>query len=146
MTCAFYSIVYDIVFLIERKINYFILFIYFIFFHRQQYGRAGCLPFRSQQYGRRTCRAYPFQLPAVWMCRVYLFPQPVEWTCWVYPGFMHLFFNAGQFGNRSFRYPKEKKFRRKNRSRAGIKGPSPVPQCSGTRLRDQMPECRCQRH
>jgi hypothetical protein len=26
MTCAFYSIVYDIVFLIERKINYFILF------------------------------------------------------------------------------------------------------------------------
>jgi hypothetical protein len=29
MTCAFYSIVYDIVFLIERKINYFI-FIYFI--------------------------------------------------------------------------------------------------------------------
>ncbi len=29
MTCAFYSIVYDIVFLIERKINYFIIF-YFI--------------------------------------------------------------------------------------------------------------------
>jgi len=32
MTCAFYSIVYDIVFLIERKINYFILF-YFLFYY-----------------------------------------------------------------------------------------------------------------
>jgi hypothetical protein len=32
MTRAFYSIVYDIVFLIERKINYFILF-YFILFY-----------------------------------------------------------------------------------------------------------------
>ncbi len=32
MTRAFYSIVYDIVFLIERKINYFIyFFIYFIY-------------------------------------------------------------------------------------------------------------------
>jgi hypothetical protein len=29
MTCAFYSIVYDIVFLIERKINYFILFLFY---------------------------------------------------------------------------------------------------------------------
>jgi hypothetical protein len=31
MTCAFYFIVYDIVFHIERKINYFILFIYVCF-------------------------------------------------------------------------------------------------------------------
>jgi hypothetical protein len=29
MTRAFYSIVYDILFLIERKINYFILFLFF---------------------------------------------------------------------------------------------------------------------
>jgi hypothetical protein len=31
MTCAFYSIVYDIVSLIERKINYFILFFYLFY-------------------------------------------------------------------------------------------------------------------
>jgi hypothetical protein len=38
MTCAFYSIVYDIVFLIERKINYFIfIFILFIIYQQLEF-------------------------------------------------------------------------------------------------------------
>ncbi len=39
--------------------------------------------------------------------------------------------------------PEGLKCRCRDQSGTGIKGPSPVPECSGTGLRCRMPECRC---
>jgi hypothetical protein len=44
-------------------------------FHRQRYGRGGCM----------TCMVYPFSPPVVLTYRLYPFPQPAEWTCRVCP-------------------------------------------------------------
>ncbi len=51
--------------------------------------------------------------------------------------------NAGLSGIRSVRYRNEQECRCRNRSGAGIRGPSPVPECSGTGLKYHMSECRC---
>jgi hypothetical protein len=42
--------------------------------------------------------------------------------------------------------PDELKCRYREQSRTGIRRSSPVPECSVTRLRCWMPECRCRRH
>ncbi len=54
--------------------------------------------------------------------------------------------NAGLSGIWSVRYRNEQKCGCRNQSGTGIRGPSPVPECSGTGLRYRMLECRCRRH
>ncbi len=49
-------------------------------------------------------------------------------------------------GIQSGRYRNEQKYRCRNQSGSGKRGPSPVPECSGTGLRYRMPERRCRRH
>jgi hypothetical protein len=60
------------------------------------------------------------------------------WTCRLYP-----YLNAGLSSIWSVRYRNEQKCRCQNQSSTGIRGPSPVPECSGTGLRYRMPVCRC---
>ncbi len=80
----------------------------------------------------------------LWTSRVYPLPPPTVWTCRVYDiPFHHQQWNAGLSSIWSFRYRNEQKYRGRNQFSTGIKGPSPVPECSGTGLRDWMPECRC---
>ncbi len=55
--------------------------------------------------------------------------------------------NVGLSGIQSVRYRNEQRFRCQNKSCTGIRGPSPVPECSGTwlryRCRRHRPRCRC---
>ncbi len=51
--------------------------------------------------------------------------------------------NVGLSGIQSVRYWNEQKFRCRKQSGSEIRGPSPVPEWSGTGLRYRMPECRC---
>jgi hypothetical protein len=103
-----------------------------ITFHQHQYRRAGCVPFHSQQYGRAVCRVYILPLPAVWTCRVCSFLSPAVLTCREYPFFKCR--NVGLSGIQSFRYRNEQKRQCRNLSGTGIRGSSPVPKCSGTRM------------
>jgi hypothetical protein len=105
-------------------------------FHSQQNGRAACNHFESQEYERAVCMVYAFTLPGVWTYRVCPFLSPVIRMCRVYP-----FLNDGLSGIRN-----GQKFRCRNQSGTGIRGPSPVPECSGTGLRYRMSECRWHRH
>jgi hypothetical protein len=60
-----------------------------------------------------------------------------------------VFINAGMpvcRGIWSVRYMNEQKCRCRKQSGTGIRGPSPVLECSGTGLRYRMPECLCCRH
>jgi hypothetical protein len=84
---------------------------------------GGCTVF----YHQKCERASP--LLAVWACRVYV----------------SLFLNVGLSGIRSVRYRNKQKCRRQIQSGTGKRGPSQVPECSGTRLRDRMTECQCRR-
>ncbi len=138
-------------------------------FYSQQYGRAGCIPFYSQQYGRAGCMSFntssmdvqgvslfttrskdmqvvsPSTANSIDLQGVY--PRPAVCTtssvnvqgvsqsfaCCVYmrtAECMHLFFKILECW--TVRY--------------WNKGTSPVPECSGTGLRYQKPECRCRRH
>jgi hypothetical protein len=91
-------------------------------------GCARCIAFHRKQYERLVC---PFLPLAEWMCRVYFF----------YKGR-----NVGLSGIQSVWYRNEQKCLCRNKSGTGIRGPSPVQECSGTRLRYRMPECQCRRH
>jgi hypothetical protein len=72
----------------------------------------------------------------VWTCKMYSFLPPAIWTFRLYP-FTHLKkLNAGRYRNKQ-------KFRCRNQSGSGIRGPSPVPDCSCIRLSCRMLECRC---
>ena len=81
------------------------------------YGRAGYITFHY------------FQI-AVWTCGVYFLSMPECRTG------RHLISPV----------PNEQKRRCPNQSGTGIRGPSLVPECSGTGLRYRMPECRCRRY
>ncbi len=63
--------------------------------------------------------------------------------------FVKFFFkcrNAGLSVIWSVRYQNEQECRCRNQSGTGLRGPSPVLECSGNGLRYQMPECRCRWH
>jgi hypothetical protein len=51
--------------------------------------------------------------------------------------------NVGLSGISSVRYRNEQKRWCQKQSGTGIRGPSPVPECSGAGQRYRMPECRC---
>jgi hypothetical protein len=107
-------------------------------FHCQQYGRAACIPFHCQQYGQEGCIPFHHQqseragsIPVYrlqcgragvcipfYLCKVFL-------KCW----------NVGLSGIGLVRYRNEQKCRRRNHSSTGIRGPSPVLECSYTGLR-----------
>jgi hypothetical protein len=94
--------------------------------------------------GVRTCRVYPLPPQTVLTCRVSFHDQqyaphqqceragciPVLSLWCVHAECMYLFFKILECW--TVRY--------------WNKGTSPVPECSGTRLRYQKPECRCRRH
>jgi hypothetical protein len=61
----------------------------------------------------------------------------------VYPFFKCRY--VGLPGIQSVRYRNELKCGCRNQSGTGIRGPTPVPKCSGTGLRYRMPERRCRR-
>ncbi len=54
--------------------------------------------------------------------------------------------NVRLSGIQSVRYRNEQKFRCRHQFVTKIRGPSPVPECSGTGLRYKIRECRCRRH
>jgi hypothetical protein len=54
--------------------------------------------------------------------------------------------NVGLSDIWSVRYRNEKKWRCRNHSGTRIRRPNPVPECSGTRPRWWMPDCRYRRH
>ncbi len=110
--------------------------------YQHQYGRAGCVPFHSQQNGmdvQGVTISVFLQSNGRTVCRVYAFPPPVVWTCRLFP-FSLSAGNAGcnpylSVGMSAVRYRNEQKWRCQNHSCTGIRGPSPVPECSGTELR-----------
>jgi hypothetical protein len=75
-----------------------------------------------------------FSLPAVWTCTAWvsLSPPPTlaVWACRVYPFCKCR--NVGLSGIQSVRYRNEQKCRCRNQSGTEIRGPSSVPECSGT--------------
>ncbi len=125
-------------------------------FHHQQYAWAGCIHFHSHQFGHTLCRVYPFPPLAVWMCRVYPlsppavwmfivcpFLPPAVWMCRMYP-FLKCR-NVWLSGIRSVWYLNEQKCWCRNQFGTG-RGPSVVPECSGTGVRYRMLECQCRQH
>jgi hypothetical protein len=93
--------------------------------------------------GVRTCRVYPLPPQTVLTCRVSFHDQqyapPAVWTCRVYPSPLLVVCTCRVYES-LFKIPECWTVRYWN------KGTSPVPECSGTRLRYQKPECRCRRH
>jgi hypothetical protein len=107
--------------------------------HRQCYGRAGCLSnsssmdvqrvFHRQQYGRALCTCLS-TISSMAVHHRTVFVQRRK---------------AGLSGIRSVRFRNEKECRCLNQSDTGIRGPSPVPECSATgtlRYRAEMSDAR----
>jgi hypothetical protein len=107
--------------------------------HHKQYGRAGCFSVNYKQHGRAGCLSTTnsmdvqgvFLLPAIRTSRVYAFQPASSQLC-------NRRKNNVDGGTSSVP---------ETQSGTRIRGPvHAVPECSGTRLRFQMPECRCRRH
>jgi hypothetical protein len=94
----------------------------------------------------------------LWTCRVYHFPLPAAWTCSRFPFHNHQNKQYESAWCTPFLMPECRTVRHpvspvpqwtkcwcRNQSDTGIRGPSPVPECSGTGLRYRMLECRCRR-
>ncbi len=94
-------------------------------FHRQQYGRAGCTTFHHQQCEVGCISVLCLQCGDVQGVCISFLPN------WPASGLS---------------CTGKKKSCRRNQSSNGIRGPSSVPEWSGTGLRDRMSECRCRQH
>ncbi len=99
-------------------------------------------------YYRKKCRCRTNFCPAscLWTFRVYHFPLPAVWTFTGYPFHNHQNQQCGRAGRTSFSNAGMLDCPASSQSGTGIRGPSPVPECSSTGLRYRKPEFRCRRH
>jgi hypothetical protein len=82
----------------------------------------------------------------LWTCRVYQFRHALGIPFITTNNSFFKCQNVGLCGIPSVRYRNKQKIRCRTQSGTGIRGPSPVPEYSGTCLRYRMLECRCRRH